>query len=137
MNLRFLKTKLILFTGAAFGLGQLAAGQVPPAAPISAGKVLAISKSFAPQDLPKIQSVMPEEARATLKLYLEGKIEQWFARQDQGGVVFLLGSHTVDEARSVLNELPLVKAKLMDFDFVPLGPLTPLRALLPPAKSQL
>jgi hypothetical protein len=78
---------------------------------------------------------MPQEVRDTVLLYLDGKIEQWFFRQDQTGVVFLLSCHTVDEARTVLGSLTLVKNEMLDFDLVPVGPLAPLRALLAAPKE--
>jgi hypothetical protein len=112
-----------------------AASAQPPAAPPAATKVLAIGKAGPALDLQKIQELMPQEVRDTVLLYLDGKIEQWFFRQDQPSVVFLLSSHTLDEARTVLGSLTLVKNKMLDFDLVPVGPLTPLRALLAAPKE--
>ncbi|MBV9034862.1 MAG: hypothetical protein JO182_10255 [Acidobacteriaceae bacterium] len=74
--------------------------------------------------------VMPQEVRDTVRLYLAGKLDQWFVRRDQNGVVFLLNVSSVDEARALLEKLPLGQEKLMEFDFIPLGPLTPLGLLL-------
>jgi hypothetical protein len=69
-----------------------------------------------------------------VKLYLGGKIDQWYVRQDKPGVVFLLNVTTVAEAHALLESLPLGVQKLMEFDLVPLGPLTPLSLLVnPPA----
>lgn len=116
------------------GSAALASAQ-PPTAPPSATKVLAIGKVSPTLDRQKIQEIMPQEVRDTVLLYLDGKIEQWFVRQDQTGVVFLLSSHTVDEARAVLGSLTLVKNKMLDFDLVPVGPLAPLRALLAAPKE--
>ncbi len=74
--------------------------------------------------------VMQQEVRDTVRLYLAGKLDQWFVRRDQNGVVFLLNVSTVAEARTLLEKLPLGEAKLMEFDLIPLGPLTPLGLLL-------
>ena len=38
----------------------------------------------------QIMNVMPAEIRATVKLYLDGKIRQWYSRGDGRGVVFFL-----------------------------------------------
>ena len=38
----------------------------------------------------QIMAVIPEEIRATVKLYLDGKIRQWYSRGDGKGVVFLV-----------------------------------------------
>jgi hypothetical protein len=74
--------------------------------------------------------VMPAEVRETVKLYLDGKIQQWYARSDGKGVVFILNCSSVAEAKALTDMLPLSKNKLADFEYVPLGPLTPLRFLL-------
>ena len=83
----------------------------------------------------QIIKVMPNEVRDTVVLYLDGKIEQWYARGDGKGVVFILNCSTVAEAKAILEKLPLVQGSLASFEYMALGPLTPLRALLtPPAQ---
>ena len=68
----------------------------------------------------QIMKVMQSEVRDTVALYLDGKIQQWYARGDGKGV---------------LEKLPLIKSEFASFDYVPLGPLSPLRLLIaPPAK---
>jgi len=37
----------------------------------------------------QVMAVIPAEIRATVKLYLDGKIRQWYSRGDGRGVVFL------------------------------------------------
>ena len=74
--------------------------------------------------------VMQKEVRDTVRLYLSGKLDQWFTRRDQNGVVFILNVTSVEEARTLLDKLPLGEAKFMDFDLIPLGPLSPLGLLL-------
>ena len=78
----------------------------------------------------QILAVMPSEIRATVKLYFDGKIRQWFSRGDGKGVVFLVDAKTEDEARTVMETLPLAKKQLMDHQYIPVGPLMPLRALM-------
>jgi muconolactone delta-isomerase len=76
------------------------------------------------------RAIMPREVPATVRLYLDGKIDQWWVREDGQGVVFLMNVGSVEEARTLLEKLPLGQAKLMTFDLIPLGPLSPLRLLL-------
>jgi hypothetical protein len=76
------------------------------------------------------RGIMPKEVPATVRLYLDGKIDQWWVREDGQGVVFLMNVGSVEEARTLLEKLPLGQAKLMTFDLIPLGPLSPLRLLL-------
>jgi bifunctional DNA-binding transcriptional regulator/antitoxin component of YhaV-PrlF toxin-antitoxin module len=75
-------------------------------------------------------AVIPAEIRATVKLYLEGKIREWYSRGDGKGVVFLVEAQTEDEARTLMETLPLAKEQLMDHQYIPVGPLMPMRALL-------
>ena len=78
----------------------------------------------------QIIAVMPSEIRATVKLYFDGKIRQWYSRGDGKGVVFLVVAKSEDEARAVMETLPLAKEQLMDHQYIPVGPLMPLRALM-------
>jgi hypothetical protein len=78
----------------------------------------------------QIMKVMPAEIRATVKLYLDGKIRQWYSRGDGRGVVLFLDVKTVDEAHAVMDTLPLSKENLMDHDYIPVGPLLPLGSLI-------
>jgi hypothetical protein len=78
----------------------------------------------------QIMNVMPAEIRATVKVYLDGKIRQWYSRGDGKGVIFVIDAKTVDEARAVIDALPLSKENLMDHEYIPVGPLMPLAALI-------
>ena len=78
----------------------------------------------------QIMDVIPSEIRATVKLYLDGKIREWYSRGDGRGVVFLVDATSEDEARTIMETLPLAKAQLMDHQYIPVGPLMPLRALV-------
>ncbi len=92
-------------------------------------KVLAIGRITKPRDA-SMRDIMPEEVKQTVNLYLSGKIDQWFVRQDGEGVVFLMNVTTVEEAHALLEKLPLGVAGRMEFDLMPLGPLSPLRFLM-------
>ena len=81
----------------------------------------------------QIMAVIPEEIRATVKLYLEGKIRQWYSRGDGRGVVFVVDAKSEEEARAIIETLPLAKEHLMDHQYIPVGPLMSLRALNPGA----
>ena len=84
----------------------------------------------------QVMAVIPSEIRATVKLYLDGKIRQWYSRGDGKGVVFLVDAKTEDEARAIMETLPLATEQLMDHQYVPVGPLMPLRALMGPGAQQ-
>jgi len=110
-----------------------ASGQTPATSPTTVVLVELTTKPGV--DRQQVMKIMPEEIRATVKLNLAGKIQQWYARSDGLGVVFLFNCGTVEEAKTLMNSLPLAKADLVHLEFTALGPLTPLRLLLAePAK---
>ena len=78
----------------------------------------------------RVMAIMPAEIRATVQLYLEGKIRDWYAREDGKGAVFLLNSKDVAEAKSIMESLPLAKENMVDEEYIAVGPLMPLRLLL-------
>jgi hypothetical protein len=80
----------------------------------------------------QVLAVMPSEVDATVKLYLDGKIREWYSRGDGRGVVFLVEAKTEDEARAIMETLPLAKEHLMNHQYIPVGPLMPLRMLVGP-----
>jgi len=112
------------------------ASGVPSAAVPKTTAVLVIetrTQGVTPQ---QILAVIPEEIRATVKLYLDGKIRRWYSRGDGKGVIFLVDAKSEDEARAIVETLPLAKEQLMDHQYVPVGPFMPLRALMGPGAQQ-
>ncbi len=99
-----------------------------PAVPTT--KVMAIGQFTTPPTPEQIKEFFPKEVPATLRLYLAGKIDQWWIRQTQTGAVFLMNVTSVEEARALMEKLPLGQAGLMKHEFIELGPLTPLHLLL-------
>ena len=113
-----------------------AAPGVPSVAIPKTTEVLVIQtakQGVTPEQIQQIVAIMPAEIRATVKLYLDGKIRQWYSRGDGKGVIFLVDAKTVDEARALMETLPLAKAQLMDTEYIPVGPLMALRSLTGPA----
>ena len=78
----------------------------------------------------QVMAVMPSEIRETVKLYLTGKIREWYSRGDGRGVVFLLDTRDVAEAQAIMEGLPLAKENIVDEQYVAVGPLLPLRLLM-------
>src|SRR5215471_21774154 len=118
---------------------QSQSGGVPSVAIPKTTEVLVIQtakQGTTPQQIQQIVALMPAEIRATVKLYFDGKIRQWYSRGDGRGVIFLVDAKTVDEARAFMEPLPLAKENLMDHEYIPVGPLMPLRALMSPGAQQ-
>jgi hypothetical protein len=97
--------------------------------PTPTTRILAIGTINSGVDPAAVRSILPTEVRETVKLYLDGKIDQWFSLQDRSGVAFILNVTDPAVARDMLEKLPLGQAHLMSFELIPLGPLDPLRQL--------
>ena len=110
-------------------LAPMARGQSTPPQPKITG-VLTILTPKPGVRVEQVMKIMPAEIRATVPLYLDGKIQQWFTRGDGKGVIFILNCKDVDEARALVESLPLSKENLVDEQFIPVGPLLPLGILL-------
>ena len=119
----------LLLLAFATALAPLARGQSAPPQPRITG-VLAIYSPKPGVTVEQVMKIMPAEIRATVPLYLDGRIQQWFMRGDGRGVIFLLNCQDVAEARAIIETLPLSKENLMDEQFIPVGPLLPLGMLL-------
>src|SRR5690348_9772702 len=105
MNARFAAA---LVVGLGFAAPAPAGAQPPPAAPTTAVLVnLTIRPSV---DRAELMKVMPEEVRDTVKLYLQGKIQQWYSRGDGRGVVFIVNATDVAAAKATMETLPLAKS---------------------------
>src|ERR1700751_4338402 len=99
-------------------LTPLAQGQSTPPQPKVTGVFTMLSPK--PGVVPEqIMKIMPAEIRATVPLYLDGKIQQWFMRGDGRGVIFLMNCKDAEEARAIIESLPLSQANLVDEQFIP------------------
>jgi hypothetical protein len=99
-------------------------------APVPTTKILAISHSIgAPMTPAERAQIMPHEVHDTVNAYLAGKIDQWYFQTDGKGVVFIVNASTPEEAKAILEKFPLGHAGKMGFDYIPLGPLNPLRII--------
>ena len=92
-------------------------------------KVMAIG-TLKPITAEQRQTILPKEVPATLQLYLDGKMEQFWLREGEAGVIFLMNVASVEEAHTLLEALPLGQANLMSFELMPIGPLSPLGMLI-------
>ena len=118
-----------LLAAAAFSASS--AGAQPPAPPPTTAVL--VNLTVKPDvDRAQLTKTMPDEGRATVQLYLDGKIQQWYARADGRGVMFILNVTTTAAAKALMDELPLSKANLANYEYIALGPLSPLRVLLGP-----
>ena len=102
----------------------------PPGLPVvPVTKVIAIGRVTDRWTPEAIRTVMPREVRETVALYLQGRIDQWFMRKDEPGVVFVFNAADVGAVHDLLEGLPLGREHMMTFDLIPVGPLAPLALL--------
>lgn len=93
-------------------------------------KVLAIGRIVKPVTPEQRDQIMPREVPHTLKLYLDSKIEQFWARTDKPGVAFLMNVDSLDDAKAITGAMPLVSDAIAEYELIPVGPLAPLGLLL-------
>lgn len=65
-------------------------------------------------------ALLKAEARRAWELHQAGIIRELYFRADRHEAVLVLECADVDEARSVLDTLPLMRAKLIGFELIPL-----------------
>ena len=101
-----------------------------PAPGVPTTKLLAIGRWTAKGTPNARRPILSNEMRETARLYLAGKIDQWYFKTDESGVVLILNLVDPDEAHQLLEQLPLGRAGMMEFELIPLGPLKALGFLL-------
>lgn len=115
-------------------LSTTSASAQPPAPPPTTAVL--VNLTVKPDaDRAHITKIMPDEVRETVKLYLDGKIQQWYARSDGRGVMFILNVTDTAAAKALMDGLPLSTANLANYEYIALGPLTPLRYLFAQAPT--
>ena len=103
----------------------------PASPPTPITRILAIGTIQPGAYLQQVRRILPGGMQATPELCLQGEIDQWYSLQGRPGVVFILNVTDPAMAKEMLEAPPLGREHLMSFEPVPLGPLTPLRQLLP------
>jgi muconolactone delta-isomerase len=66
------------------------------------------------------EPLLKDEAQRAWELYQDGVIRELYFRTDRHAAVLVLECTHLEEARAVLNTLPLVREKLIEFEVIPL-----------------
>ena len=85
-------------------------------------KILAIEKEVDGITEEQIRPFLKTEAQKVWELYQNGFIREIYFTKNSHKAVLILEGTDENEARSILNTLPLVKEKLITFDLFPLVP---------------
>jgi hypothetical protein len=119
---------VLTLTGAA-SMTNSSAAQAQTVSPATTGVIVILTvKTGVTRE--QVMAIMPAEIRATVQLYLKGKIREWYSRGDGRGVVLLLDTKDVADAHTIMDGLPLGKENLMDHEYIAVGPLVPLGLLM-------
>jgi hypothetical protein len=85
-------------------------------------KILAIEKENPGVTKELIKPLLKEEAKKVWELVQSGIIREISFTKDEHCAVIILECEDGDEAKSILNTLPLVKERLISFEITPLVP---------------
>lgn len=83
-------------------------------------KILAIEKETAGFDESKLSGLLKPEAMQVWNLYKNGTVREIYFTQNDHRAVLILECESEAAAHSILNTLPLVKEKLIQFEILPL-----------------
>ncbi len=85
-------------------------------------KVLAISRMLPTATEELYMTHRLQEIRKAWEIYTTGPVREMYFCTDRPVAVLTLECDTVEAARDVLAELPLVQEGVIEWDFYPLGP---------------
>jgi hypothetical protein len=92
-------------------------------------KILAMDKFLPGITLDQVKPHLQDEAKHAWRLYEQGIFRELYFRGDRPGAVIVMECSNVDEAKKIMADLPLVKEKLIEFDYIPLQPFAPFASL--------
>ena len=93
-------------------------------------KILAIDKVLPDATPDKVKENFMKEVNHTIKMYLADVVREMYFRQDRSGTILMLEAPSMEDARTLIDRMPMVQAGLIDFDLIPIGPFVPLALLL-------
>jgi hypothetical protein len=85
-------------------------------------KILALEKEVSGVTAGAFKPYHKEEAARVWELYQAGVFREMYFRQDESSAVLILECDSVEQARGLLDTLPLVREGLITFDVIPLVP---------------
>jgi hypothetical protein len=92
-------------------------------------KILALEKEVPGKTAKDFQPHLAAEAKQVWYLQQKDLIREIYFRADEKNAVLILECENENEAQTALSTLPLVKAKLISFEVIPLVPYPGLERL--------
>jgi hypothetical protein len=92
--------------------------------------VLAIARAMPNTTIEQFQKIRPEEIRMVWTIYRRGDLLQVNYCTDREIAVLTVNCNTIDEAKKILADLPMVREHYIEWDYYPIGPFRPWDGLL-------
>ena len=93
-------------------------------------KYLAIEKELKKDKKSNIELLLNNEARSVYELYLQGIIRECYFAKEGHNAIIILECKNEEEAIKILETLPLVKEKVIEFQLFTLLPYTGLSRII-------
>jgi hypothetical protein len=85
-------------------------------------RFIAIEKDIEGREEKDFLPFLKDEAKHVWALHQQNIIREIYFRDDKNNAVLILECENIAAAKSVIDTLPLVKNKLIEFDIIPLKP---------------
>jgi hypothetical protein len=85
-------------------------------------KILALESDMPGKTAEDFKPHLKTEALHAWRLLQSGVVREIYFRADRDEAVIILECASIDDAKKALATLPLVKAGLIEFDYIPLKP---------------
>ena len=92
-------------------------------------KVIGVTRTLPGVSPEQMLPHMQAEAQLAWDLYREGRISENYMRTDGGGALTIFNCRTVEEAKAIGDQFPLVQAGYISFEYLPVGAFTPWQGL--------
>ena len=95
-------------------------------------KIIAYDRFKPGVSMETIKPYIQEEVANVWRLWKAGVVRENYARADVNGVVIVFECRDLDEAKRYVEDFPLSKAGLLEWDYIPLDAPLPLEFLFDP-----
>jgi len=99
-------------------------------------KLLALERELPGATAEQFQPLLKDEARRVWELQQSGQLREIYFNADRHTAVLVLECDSIEEARRLLDTLPLVLAGLITFELIPLAPYDGFNRLFAGAGTQ-
>ena len=95
-------------------------------------KIIAYDRFKPGVNMETVQPYLKDEVANVWRLWKAGIVRENYARADVNGVVIVFECHDVAEAKRYVDDFPLSKAGLLEWEYIPLDAPLPLEFLFDP-----